>query len=78
MSQPTYYVQECPTCGRNLHVRVDYLGRHIVCQHCQAKFLACDPSSVNYPPEDSSLTTLRKADQLLDSTSASASQKATA
>ena len=23
----TYFVQECPTCGRSLQVRVEYLGK---------------------------------------------------
>lgn len=40
MPRSTYYVQECPTCGRNLQVRVEYLGRLIVCQHCEARFEA--------------------------------------
>lgn len=40
MPRSTYYVQECPTCGRNLQVRVEYLGRLIVCQHCSARFEA--------------------------------------
>ena len=43
MASPLYFVQECPTCGRNLQVRVVYLGKNVVCQHCQGKFLACDP-----------------------------------
>jgi hypothetical protein len=40
MPRSTFYVQECPTCGRNLQVRVEYLGRLIVCQHCEARFEA--------------------------------------
>ena len=44
-----YFVQECPTCGRNLQVRVDYMGKRVVCQHCSAKFQACDPSSAAFP-----------------------------
>jgi len=43
MPNTTYYVQECPTCGRKLNVRVEYLGRKVVCQHCRAPFLAWDP-----------------------------------
>jgi transposase-like protein len=61
----TYFVQECPTCGRNLQVRVEYLGKRVVCQHCKAKFEACDPSSAAYPPMESSLSLLARADQLL-------------
>ena len=27
MPHSTYFVQGCPTCGRRLHVRVEYLGK---------------------------------------------------
>jgi hypothetical protein len=62
-----YYVQECPTCGRNLQIRVEYLGKRVVCQHCQAKFEACDPKSQAYPPSESSLSLLARADELIES-----------
>lgn len=68
----TYFVQECPTCGRNLQVRVDYLGKRVVCQHCKARFEACDPSSAAYPPMESSLSLLARADQLIESATRSA------
>ena len=58
MSRSTYFVQECPTCGRNLQVRVQYLGKQVVCQHCSARFEACDPGSAAYPPPPSSLSLL--------------------
>jgi hypothetical protein len=67
MSKSTYFVQECPTCGRNLQVRVKYLGKMVVCQHCQAPFEACDPSSAAYPPSDSGIALLSRAEQLLQS-----------
>lgn len=63
----TYYVQECPTCGRSLQVRVEYLGKRVSCKHCNAKFEACDPSSANYPPMDSGISLLDRADELLES-----------
>jgi hypothetical protein len=66
MSRSTYFVQECPTCGRNLQIRVEYLGRHVVCQHCRAQFEACDPASNSYPPSQSGLALLRRADELLE------------
>lgn len=66
MSRSTYFVQECPTCGRSLHVRVEYLGRNVVCQHCHALFEACDPSSAAYPPSQSGLALLRRAEELLE------------
>ncbi len=70
MANSIYFIQECPTCGRNLQVRVEYLGKLVVCQHCGAKFEACDPSSVNYPPSESSLSLLKRAEQLLETASA--------
>jgi hypothetical protein len=71
MTRNTYFVQECPTCGRNLQVRVQYLGKHVLCQHCGARFEACDPSSGAYPPPSSSLSLLERAEQLLQTTAAS-------
>lgn len=65
MSQKIYYLQECPTCGRNLRIRVAYQGRRVVCQHCHARFLACDPAGPNYPPMDSGIALLKRADELL-------------
>jgi len=44
MMRPALFVQECPTCGRSLRVRIDLLGRSVACQHCQAQFLARDGS----------------------------------
>lgn len=69
MPGSTYYVQECPTCGRNLQVRVEYLGKQVVCQHCSAQFAACQPGSHDYPPDDSSLSLLERAEDLLESAS---------
>jgi DNA-directed RNA polymerase subunit RPC12/RpoP len=71
MPRSTYFVQECPTCGRNLQVRVEYLGKQIVCQHCSARFEACEPGSEAYPPPNSSLSLLDRAEHLLQTASAS-------
>ena len=65
MPNPIYFVQECPTCGRSLQVRVEYLGKLVVCQHCGADFEACDPSSAAYPPSESSLCLLSRAEELI-------------
>jgi len=62
-----YYVQECPTCGRNLQIRVEYLGKRVVCQHCRARFEACDPNSQAYPPTESGLSLLARADSIIES-----------
>jgi hypothetical protein len=44
MPRSIYFVQECPTCGRRLNIRVEYLGRRVVCQHCRGAFIAADPA----------------------------------
>jgi hypothetical protein len=63
MAKTTYFVQECPTCGRALHVRVEYLGKRLVCQHCGGALIASDPEGV--PSRASRL--LERADALLQS-----------
>jgi DNA-directed RNA polymerase subunit RPC12/RpoP len=65
MPNPTYFVQECPTCGRRLQIRVEYLGRKVVCQHCRGQLVACDPASNRYPELSQSDELLRRAEQLL-------------
>lgn len=40
MVRSTYFLQECPTCGRGLEIRVEHLGRTMVCQHCGGTFVA--------------------------------------
>lgn len=63
-----YYVQECPTCGRKLNVRVEYLGKKVVCQHCRAPFVAWDSEgaptiSAAAPLENTSLSGTRLLDR---------------
>ena len=65
MSYSTYFAQECPTCGRKLQVRIKYLGKQVVCQHCNAQFRASDPSSAIEPPELGS-SLLDRAEKLID------------
>jgi hypothetical protein len=62
----TYFIQECPTCGRRLQVRVIHLGQRVFCRHCGAQFAACDPQSPEYPPAGSGLDLLNRADELLN------------
>lgn len=73
MSNPTYFVQECPTCGRNLQIRVEYLGKKVVCQHCRGMFSAADPNMRCDCGEDNS-SLLRRADELLATVSQHKSQ----
>ncbi|MGY8732053.1 MAG: hypothetical protein ACKVK0_07940 [Pirellulales bacterium] len=67
MSQTTYFVKECPTCGRKLQVRVEYLGREMVCNHCGGDFLAGDSQDI-FPvnDEESSGAILLRVNELID------------
>jgi len=65
MVKGTHYIQTCPTCGRSLRIRVEYLGRQVACLHCHGRFLACDPESPDYNLSDSGLALLRRAEELL-------------
>ncbi len=47
----TYYLQSCPTCGRRLQVRIEYLGKQVICYHCHGSFVALDPD-LNESPVD--------------------------
>jgi len=69
MSNPTYFVQECPTCGRGLQIRVEYLGRKVVCKHCQGHLIAADPVNVRFNCGESANALIRRADELLNSIS---------
>lgn len=44
----TYYLQSCPTCGRRLQIRIEYLGRQVICYHCNGSFIALDSEQVNH------------------------------
>lgn len=57
----TYFTQECPSCGRHLQVRLEYLSRSVACPHCQRQFNAM----IAPPQSDSSEDLLNRADQLL-------------
>ncbi|MCA9120548.1 MAG: hypothetical protein H6822_14045 [Planctomycetaceae bacterium] len=57
----TFFAQECPSCGRHLQVRIEYLGRAVACQHCQRQFEAM----LTPPQSDSSEDLLNRANQLL-------------
>jgi hypothetical protein len=67
MSNATYFVQGCPTCGRRLQIRVEYLGKKVVCDHCQGSLVAMDPADVREGYLDRGSALLRRADELLDS-----------
>jgi DNA-directed RNA polymerase subunit RPC12/RpoP len=66
MSNPTYFIQECPTCGRRLQIRVEHLGRRVVCQHCQGRLIATDPANARCDRAELGNALLRRADELLE------------
>ncbi len=65
MSKPTYFLQECPTCGRRLEIRVEYLGRNVTCQHCRGWFVASDSQSAA-DSTSQTMSLLHRADKLLE------------
>lgn len=71
MANTTYFVQECPTCGRNLQVRVEYLGKRVVCQHCNSRFHACQDASASQAQASTESTLLQRAEELLQTAEAS-------
>ena len=67
MSNSTYFIQECPTCGRRLQIRVEYLGKSVRCQHCQGQFEAIDPAGTRCDSAEEKNALLRRAEELLQS-----------
>jgi predicted RNA-binding Zn-ribbon protein involved in translation (DUF1610 family) len=63
MSQTTFFVKECPTCGRNLQVRIEYLGREMMCNHCGGDFVADD--TLHGLPDNPAETIIARIDELL-------------
>ncbi len=72
----TYFVQECPTCGRSLQVSVEFLGRQVVCRHCGGRFEAQDDSSASLGGSNSGIDLMRRAEALLDSPGQASSRSA--
>ena len=65
MPRIAYYCQDCPTCGRNLRIRVEYLGRSLCCPHCRGEFRAIDPSSRPFTGRQVHPNLLDRANELL-------------
>ena len=66
MSESTYFLQECPTCGRCLQIRVEYLGREVICQHCRGHLTAHDGEGIGPIQAPNSFEVLQRVDELLD------------
>lgn len=65
MCKVTYFVQSCPTCGRKLQVKVEYLGLEVSCQHCGAKFISQDPTILAAPIANPIEDAIHRADAFL-------------
>lgn len=63
MKEAAYFLQECPTCGRSLRIRVEFLGRQLICQHCRGALLAREGNSQGSKDRD----IMQRAAELLDS-----------
>lgn len=59
----TYFLSDCPTCGRKLQIRVEYLGKRVACRHCHAVFEAKDPVMAARSAHSESI--LERAEHLL-------------
>lgn len=57
-----YFVQECPTCGRSLQIRVDYLGKQVICQHCRGRLVAHAQAA----PVHRGINIMQRASELID------------
>jgi hypothetical protein len=64
MRGATYFLRDCPTCGRKVQIRVEYLGKRVACRHCHAVFEAIDPLQSAAKKSDSD-SILERAEQLL-------------
>ena len=62
--QTTFFVKECPTCGRKLQVRIEYLGREMMCNHCGGDFVADDEVS-KHNNSDAGAAIIDRVDDLL-------------
>ncbi|MEM8681274.1 MAG: hypothetical protein AAGF97_18155 [Planctomycetota bacterium] len=60
-----FFVQPCPICGRQLEVRVRFLGKQVACRHCRGQFEARDPDQPEFDSAAVGLSDLQRADQLL-------------
>jgi hypothetical protein len=67
MSRATYFVQNCPVCGRSLQVRVELLGKTVSCRHCGGAFVARDPAMGPPGPPTPSEDIVNRANELLSS-----------
>lgn len=63
----TRFMRHCPTCGRNLDIGVEQIGRMVMCSHCHAEFQATLVASLGDNDIEQSLD--QRIERLLSSTS---------
>lgn len=68
MASGTLFVRPCPTCGRNLQIRVELLNREVQCCHCNAEFIATERRETPWLDEAVDQA-LAKAERYIASTS---------
>lgn len=61
-----FFNQPCPVCGRQLHIRVQLLGRRVYCQHCGGGFTAVGESLGGPPARDRVDELLARAAEALE------------
>ncbi|MFM9058747.1 MAG: response regulator [Planctomycetaceae bacterium] len=65
-STDVFFNQPCPVCGRQLHIRVQLLGRRVYCQHCGGGFTAVGESLGGPPARDRVDELLARAAEALE------------
>lgn len=70
MTKATYFLQVCPTCGRRVRVRVEYMGKQVACQHCHGRFEARDPETAGMASQRDVAPIIDRVDELLASADA--------
>ena len=67
MSKRVFFSRDCPTCGRRLHILVEYLGKKVVCPHCGARLDAVEQSTEEPLTGSANRTLMQRVDELLES-----------
>lgn len=60
-----YFFQDCPTCGRHVRIKAEYLGRRMCCLHCEGEFTATDLESRFDAPVTRTSSVLQAMESLL-------------
>jgi hypothetical protein len=61
-----YFIQECPICGRPLHIARTYEGCSVTCQHCRGAFTARNTRTAGALVASSVNPLIRRVDDLLE------------